>query len=198
MLKEKYLQYQRLRFDTKTNLTKYELTLAEEIDRMRLIKSQKYSKSYYWFITIRPSQEIAHDLIKDRLDNYILKSKNIDKFCYVIEVTESNGQGFHFHLLIENNKYEKNKIIRDIEKTLNRSGKNYYNIITDRAMIQVDPRPFKDKDNTISYMEGRKKDPHKWPSVNNCIEWRRANPTMEVSRAYGFSMDLLENPYSIT
>lgn len=200
VLKEKWKQYHKMKFDLQINLSPEEQDLYDKIADLKDKHSKLTNKKYYHFITIRPGEEIDRDLFKERLDSYIDKNNLIDEYAYVFEVTKMKHTltlprkytftGFHCHLLIKNNKYEKNKIIRDIEKSLNRTGKNYVELITGRNMIDVDHRIYGHFQRTIEYMEGRKKDPEKKKAINATIEYRKQYPNS--SRAHGYQLDLLD------
>lgn len=199
VLKDKWKQYHRMKFDLGVNLSPEEQELFDKLADLKDKHSKMTNKKYYHFITIRPAEDIDRDLFKERLDAYIDKNNLIDEFAYVFEVTSkkiwtkskrTEFGGFHCHLLIKNNKYEKNKIIRDIEKSLNRSGKNYHELITGRNMIDVDHRIYSHFQRTIEYMEGKKKDPEKKMAINATIDYRKEFPNS--SRAYGYQLDLLD------
>lgn len=204
VIKQKYTQYHRLRLDMGEGLTKHETLLMDKLNALKEKASRRDSNRYYWFITIRPSQDADKQIYLQRL-NHFLDSKKITDYAYVCEVTDklppiNKGKflvsagytGFHTHLIIKNNKYEKNKIIRDVKNALNRSGKKHLDIITNDAMIDVDGRRFDHLENTIKYMEGRKKDTNKKEAIENTIAWRKIFP-YNSSRACGFKLDLLED-----
>lgn len=204
VLKQKYQQYHRLRLDIGEGLSENEAKLMKKLNDLKETHSRRENNRYYWFITIRPSQDLDHQVYLQRLNKF-LDSKKIDQYAYVCEVTdaikEKKGKflvttgytGFHTHLIIKNNKYEKNKIIRDIKNALNRSGKNHLDIIKHDAMIDVDGRRFDHLDNTLKYMEGRKKDIHtKAEAIANTIAWRKTFP-FNSTRTCVFKLDLLED-----
>jgi len=125
----------------------------------------------WMFMTVNPAPKVTIEKLLDSVDHFVHK-KNINKYLYVVEQrgkeTDTNGIGFHCHVLFSHNYKKLSDLKRETVSTFHKvcNTKSWHCLNLRHCLRETDVK------NRETYMIGIKKDPEKQIKQEQDALWR--------------------------